>query len=249
MVKIKPVARNSLVDAVVEQIRGLIEQGQLTAGDRLPSESELVGKLGVSRTVLREAVSRLETMGLVTVQRGRGMFVGDPRSLSSCVQMVRSAMAISPREMAQFAEFRSAIECYCARRAAERATPADLAELATLLEQIDQPGQDYLEAVGYDFKFHLKLVDITGNALMRNVMEVIQQFVLAGMVQTTPQPRNHERSQQLHGDILQAVKAGDPDQAEKAMQRHMESVALALASRTQTPPAPPAPESEAPDSQ
>jgi GntR family transcriptional repressor for pyruvate dehydrogenase complex len=228
MVRLKPLNRTSLVDTVVDQVRRLIEQGNLTAGDRLPTESELVGRLRVSRSVLREAVSRLETVGLVSVQRGRGMFVGDPASLSSCVQMVRTAMTISPREMEQFAEFRSAIECYSARQAARRATPEDLAELEAILEQMDRPGQEHLDCIRYDFQFHLKIIELTGNALMRNVMEVIQQFVLAGMVQTTPAPRNSTRSQKLHRDIFEAVKAGDADAAEKAMQVHMEAVQAAL---------------------
>jgi GntR family transcriptional repressor for pyruvate dehydrogenase complex len=227
MVKLKPIARSSLVDTVVDQIRNLIEHGHLAAGERLPSESELVERLCVSRSVLREAVSRLETMGLVSVQRGRGMFVGDPRSLSSCVQMVRTAMAISPREMEQFAEFRAAIECISARKAAERATPEDLAELEERLRQIDLT-DDYHESIRRDFYFHHKIVEMTGNALMTNVMEVIQQFVLAGMVQTTPAPRNREGSQKLHRSIFEAIKSGDPDAAEKAMQTHMDMVAVAL---------------------
>jgi GntR family transcriptional repressor for pyruvate dehydrogenase complex len=228
MVKLKPVPRSSLVDTVVDQIRGLIEQGQLAAGERLPSESELVERLCVSRSVLREAVSRLETMGLVSVQRGRGMFVGDRQSLSSCVQMVRTAMAITPREMEQFAEFRAAIECISARKAAERATPEDLAELEELLRAIDQTDNDYLASIEHDFRFHHKIVEIAGNTLMRNVIEVLQQFVLAGMVQTTPQPRNRENSQRLHRTIFEAIRSGDPDAAEKAMQTHMELVAEAL---------------------
>jgi GntR family transcriptional repressor for pyruvate dehydrogenase complex len=230
MVKIKPVVRNSLVDTVADQIRNLIEQGHLVAGERLPSESELVERLCVSRSVLREAVSRLETMGLVSVQRGRGMFVGDPRSLSSCVQMVRTAMAITPREMEQFAEFRAAVECISARKAAERATPEDLADLEEKLRQIDQV-DDYHEGIRRDFIFHLKIVEMTGNALMKNVMEVIQQFVLAGMVQTTPAPRNREGSQRLHRAIFEAIRSGNPDAAEKAMQSHMDMIAEALQKR------------------
>lgn len=228
MVKLKPVARSSLVDTVVDQIRSLIEGGHLAAGERLPSESELVARLCVSRSVLREAVSRLETMGLISVQRGRGMFVGEPRSLSSnCLQMVRTAMAISPREMEQFAEFRAAIECISARKAAERATPEDLAELEERLRQIDLT-EDYHESIQRDFRFHLKIIEMTGNALMTNVMEVIQQFVMAGMVHTTPQPRNREGSQRLHRSIFEAIRSGDPDAAEKAMQTHMDMVAEAL---------------------
>src|SRR5208282_2819431 len=204
MVKMEPIAQSSLVDRVVERLRHVIADGKLNAGDRLPSETDLAEQLQVSRSVLREAVSRLEAMGLLQVRRGRGMFVGDRGSLSSCVNLVRSAMALAPRELMQFAELRAAVECESARRAAEVASPEDLAELQTLCEQIDGDDHDDLDAIRLDFRFHRKLVEITCNELMLNVYDVIQEFVMAGMLTTTPRPRNRERSRRLHGGILEA---------------------------------------------
>jgi GntR family transcriptional repressor for pyruvate dehydrogenase complex len=222
MLRIRPVQRQSLVDTVVQRIREVIEQGHLRAGDRLPTEAELGEQLGVSRTVVREAVSQLESLGLLSVQRGRGMFVGNGSSLSRCVQMLRTALALSPKELAQFTEFRKAIECYAARRAAELASPEDVAGLQALCDDMDREGRDDLEAMQLDFQFHRRLMAITGNALMCSVLEVIQEFVLAAMVQTTPQPRDREQSHRRHQPIVRAVRAGNPDAAEKAMQVHME---------------------------
>jgi DNA-binding FadR family transcriptional regulator len=222
MLKIRPVARQSLVDVVVERIREVIEKGHLKPGDRLPTEAELTAQLGVSRTVVREAVSQLETLGLLHVQRGRGMFVASGSSLTSCVQMLRSALALSPRELVQFTEFRTAIECHAARRAAETATPQDLAELENLCEEMDREGRDHLEAMQLDFQFHRKLMALTSNELMLRVLEVVQEFVLAAMVQTTPQPRDRQQSHRRHLAIVRAVRDGDPDAAERAMSAHME---------------------------
>lgn len=226
--KLEPIARRSLVDMVVERIRALIDQGRFAPGDRLPGELELVGQLKVSRPVLREAISRLESVGLVTVRRGQGMYVGDRGSLRSCVQMLRSALSVSPKDVAQFTELRTAVEVHAARRAAELATPGDIAELESLSEQMDREDQDYLEAIRLDFQFHRKLVDMVRNEVMSNVMEVIHEYVMAGMVHTTPKPRNRARSKMLHGAILSAIKAGDPDAAEQAMRVHMGSVNKAL---------------------
>src|SRR5262249_31986568 len=106
MVKIKPVKRTSLVDTVMERIRSLVTDGHLAPGDRLPTEAELIQQLEVSRTVLREAIGRLEAMGLIAVRGPRGMFVGDTGSLLSCVRLLRSALTVSPRELVQFTEFR-----------------------------------------------------------------------------------------------------------------------------------------------
>ena len=222
MLKIKPVARQSLVDTVVQRIRAVIEQGHLRAGDRLPTEAELSAQLGVSRTVVREAVSQLESLGLLSVRRGRGMFVGDGNSLVRCVKMLRSALAISPKELMQFTEFRKAIECYAARHAAEHATPEDLAELKALCDEMDRPGHDDLKAMQLDFQFHRRLMAVTGNQLMCSVLEVVQEFVLAAMVQTTPKPRDREQSHRRHESIVRAIRARDANAAEKVMQAHME---------------------------
>lgn len=222
MLKITPIARQSLVDTVAGRIRAVIEQGDLKAGDRLPTEAELSAQLGVSRTVVREAVSQLESLGLLSVQRGRGMFVGNWNGLAGCVKLLRSALALSPKELVPFTEFRMAIECYAARRAAELATPEDLAELQKLCDEMDREGRDDLEAMQLDFQFHRRLMAVTGNELMCRVLEVVQEFVLAAMVQTTPKPRDRANSHRRHQAIVRAVRAGDPDAAEKTMHAHMD---------------------------
>src|SRR5262249_4520590 len=111
----KPIGRGtSLVDNVVDQVQQLIAKGHLESGDRLPREDELVTKFGVSRTVLREALSRLEATGLVTIQRGRGMFVAEPSGVASCARLIRNAMTLTSKDLAQFMEFRRIIECQAA---------------------------------------------------------------------------------------------------------------------------------------
>ncbi len=226
--RIQPIAKSSLVDTVVERLQTYVTEAELQAGDRLPSEMELTRQLGVSRPVLREAVSRLESIGLVTIQRGRGMFLGDRGSLSSCVKLVRSALAIAPKDLMQFAELRTGIEIQSARLSAERRTETELAELTDLWRRMDADGVEHLESIRLDFQFHRKIIDITHNVLIQNVMEVIHEFVMAGMIHTTPPPRNHARSQAMHGAILNAIRDKDPDAAEAAMKYHMNTVPTAL---------------------
>jgi GntR family transcriptional repressor for pyruvate dehydrogenase complex len=227
--EIQPIAKNSLVHHVVERLRGLIEQGNLQPGDRLPTESVLVERLGVSRGALREAVRQLETLGLLTVEHGRGMFVADGGDLSRCAQLFRSAMAVSPKDSLQFAEFRRILECYAARRAAELATPGDVAELERLLALKEEGGLS-AEGVHWDWLFHRKLAEMTGNQVLINVMVVLQEMVVAGIAHTTRAPEADEvrRSQQLHRSIIDAIRAGDGDAAEKAMSAHMDALVKTL---------------------
>lgn len=228
MTRIKPVRKQSLVDTVVERIRAVITSGDYGPGSRLPTETELIKQLEVSRTVLREAIGRLEAMGLVTVRGSRGMFVGDTGSLLSCVKLVRSALTITPAELIKFTVFRRAIECEAVRFAAEKASAADIAELEELTEEIGRPELDHLEAFHIDLRFHRKLLELTGNELMLNVMEVVREFVLATIVEGAPPRRNPAITQRGHTAIVEAIRARDADAAELAMRTHMDDVLESL---------------------
>lgn len=214
--QIAAIERQSTADLVVERIAQVIRHRGLLAGDRLPGEHELVEQLKVSRPVLREALARLQSMGLVDIQRGRGTFVGNATSLANCVRLLRSAVTISPRELQTYAELRSAIEVQAARQAAECATAEDVGELTALLKQLDDDELPYAEALEIDFRFHRKLLDIAGNPLMVNIMEVIYEFVLTQMALTTPSQRENQLGRRLHKAILTAVSDHDPDAAERA---------------------------------
>lgn len=234
MVRLKPIPRRSTVDQVVDRLLAVIKQQNLQPGMRLPGELELVEQLQVSRPALREALARLDSMGLVTIQRGRGTFVSDRGSLANCAQLVRSALTISPRELLTYAELRSAIEVQAVRQAAERATAEDVAALEELLRELNDFDRPYDQALEIDFRFHRKIVDIAGNELMQNVMEVIYEFVLAQMARTTPLPRDNELGHRLHDEIVAAIRQRDPDAAERAMRAHMQAVLTRLTASAQS---------------
>ncbi|MFO0816975.1 MAG: FadR/GntR family transcriptional regulator [Pirellulales bacterium] len=227
--QLEAIDRHTTADLVVERIAGVIRDRKLAAGARLPGEHELVEQLKVSRPVLREALARLQSMGLVDIRRGRGTFVGNANSLANCVRLLQSAVTISPRELLTYAELRSAIEVQCARQAAERATDEDIAELTGLLKQLDDDELPYPEMLEIDFRFHRKLIAVAGNPLMMNLMEVIYEFVLTQMARTTPSQRENSLVRKLHKAILRAVRDHDPDAAAEAMQQHMKAVLDQLA--------------------
>ncbi len=227
--QIEAIARQTTADLVVERIAQVIRERKLSAGERLPGEHELVEQLRVSRPVLREALARLQSMGLIDIQRGRGTFVGSATSLANCVRLLRSAVTISPQELRSYAELRSAIEVQAARQAAERATDDDIAELAAVVRRLDDDELPYPEALELDFQFHRKLLEVAGNPLMQNLMEVIYEFVLTQMVRTTPSQRDNRLGRRLHKAIMSAVRNHDPEAAGKAMQQHMQAVLKRLA--------------------
>ncbi|NBR06383.1 MAG: FadR family transcriptional regulator [Planctomycetes bacterium] len=222
--QIKAIDRHSTADLVVERITRVIRDRKLLAGHKLPGEHELVEQLKVSRPVLREALARLQSMGLVDIKRGKGTFVGNANSLANCVRLLQSAVAITPQELITYAELRSAIEVQAARQAAESATIEDIAELSGLLKKLEDDELPYPDALEIDFQFHRKIIDIAGNLLMKNLMEVIYEFVLTQMVRTTPSQPQNQVGRKLHRAILKAIAQHDPESAEQAMRQHMIAV-------------------------
>ena len=231
--QLKPIPRRSSVDQVVERIRDVITEQKIAAGERLPGELELVEQLQVSRPVLREALARLQGLGLIEIQRGNGTFVASRDRLANCVQLLRTAVTLAPRELLPYAELRAAVEVQAVRQAAERATDEDVAELKRMLTELNSLDRPYEELLETDFRFHRRILQAAGNELMQNLMEVIYEFVVTQMAQTTPSPRENKLGRRLHREIVAAIADHDPNAAERAMREHMEVVLSRLKKEAQ----------------
>ncbi len=231
--ELKPIPRRSSVDQVVERIRDVITEQKLAAGERLPGELELVEQLQVSRPVLREALARLQGLGLIEIQRGNGTFVASRDRLANCVQLLRTAVTLAPRELLAYAELRAAMEVQAVRQAAERATVEDVVALKRMLKELNSVDRPYEDLLEIDFKFHRRILHAAGNELMQNLMEVIYEFVVTQMAQTTPSPRENKLGRRLHREIVTAITDHDPDAAERAMREHMEVVLSRLKKEAQ----------------
>lgn len=226
---IRPTERTSMVQEVTEKLRRFIVHGDLSSGDRLPSETQLLAQLRVSRPVLREAINRLAAIGLLSVRHGSGTFVARRDWLSSCMKMAGSAMTIEPRELLQFVEFRRVLESYAARKAAEVAKPEQVTALdQTLRETLDAADRGSQSAMEADFRFHCLLVEIGGNRLMRGLLELLQEFIMAGMMRTQQDAMADPESAVIHRSILQAIRNHSPNSAEEAVLAHMDLLAKRL---------------------
>jgi GntR family transcriptional repressor for pyruvate dehydrogenase complex len=216
-----PLRRRSLVDEVVERLRTLIDQQGLAAGERLPTEAQLVEELGVSRNALREAIRRLEAVGLIAVRHGQGMFIGDREALLGCAELFRSAVTMSGKDLTDLAELRCVIEYHAVRRAAELASPEQVSELREALQRLACDTQSHEEAIRTDLEFHRKLVEVAGNRLMLNQMTILGEVLLSAILLATEKPRDFRMNMEIHQRIWEAVRDGDPDAAERAMRDHM----------------------------
>lgn len=227
--------RPLLVDQVLGSLTSYIRTEGLCPGDRLPSEAELVNRMQCSRNVLREAVGRLISLGLVEARRGSGMFVGTTDTVRSCALLLRSSLTISINDLIEFAEFRRALEGYSARQAATQATDAELAELGSMATAIDDPDISREESLTRDSAFHLRLMEIGGNRLMAALLESLLDFMQASMDSTTATPRDIDTSRQLHAAIMDGLIRRDPDAAESAMELNRQHTVNRLKLLTKTP--------------
>jgi DNA-binding FadR family transcriptional regulator len=215
----------NLTDEVIARLKKEIGSGRLASGARLPTEQELMEALGVSRTVVREAVAALRADGLITTRQGSGAYVAadvsrvpfriDPEGLSSI------------EDVLEVMELRLAIEVEAAARAAQRITPRTLAAVGRVLTAIDAAVERGEGAVNEDFAFHLAIAEASGNSRFAEMLEFLgrhvipRQSVRLAMSPPEEQRKYLARIQSEHRRIHEALRRGDPGEARKAMREHL----------------------------
>jgi GntR family transcriptional regulator, transcriptional repressor for pyruvate dehydrogenase complex len=216
-----------LSDRVAEALRERIGSGTLNISDQLPSENAMADEFGVSRAVVREAVSRLKSEGLLYARQGKGIFVAPTariRPLRIAPEAARSLQSVLG-----IVELRRALEAEAAALAAERRTAADLAALRSALKDLDAAVRAGGDGVEEDVAFHRLIAKISGNPYYLDVLEYIGQFLRgATMVMRANEATRIDFARQAkaeHGTVIDAIAAKDPDGARVAAARHMENAA------------------------
>lgn len=215
----------NLTEGVVAQLRARIVDGGLTPGEKLPSESELMEEFSVSRTVVREALSRLQAAGLVETYRGRGTFV-----LTIPSDEAFSVEASSVRTLAERLElldFRLAFEVEAASLAAARRSPDELRELSQALDVFRASRAKPSGAVDADFQFHLKVAAAANNRYFVDLLTSLGPTIIAMPQTRLRAPEGPERDTHYdrvvaeHEAIYTAIEAGDSPGAAAAMRTHL----------------------------
>lgn len=220
--RLRPV-RNLTLE-VVEQIAGEVRSGRLTPGTRLPTEHELMAALGVSRTVVREAVAALRAEGLVISRQGAGVFVADQ---SRAPFRISLEGLNSIEDVLQVMELRLAIEVEAAALAADRATPERTAAVEEALGAIDAAIETGEHAVNEDFAFHRAVAAASGNPKFHRLLEFLGRHIIPRQsirieLSTADEQRQYlERIQSEHRRIVNALRIGDAAAARRAMRTHL----------------------------
>lgn len=220
---LKAIKKIRIYEEVVGQLRQLIDEGRLKAGDRLPSERELAETFRVSRPSVREAIKALEREGLVVTRPGSGTFL-TAVDVEALIQPLASLLSRGKDALIDLFEMRRLVEPGIAALAAERATLADILRLKEILQAQEQQIERGTSAVDSDAAFHFAIGQATHNAALQRVVSAIVE-ILKPVREKSLQTRGRaHKSLASHREILVAIERHDPELARQAMQQHIEAV-------------------------
>lgn len=221
----------TLAHRVVAGLKDKVLSGELAPGARLPSETELVEEFGVSRTVVREAVTRLRAEGLVETFQGRGSFVlavPEPSGFTPEQVTVRSH-----DDVVAMIDFRLGVESEAAALAAQHHGEADARAIRAALADFTTAGRE--GGVEADFDFHRAVARATGNHFYADLvgslgpLMIMRQRTRLASEYSISDPAHVDRVLREHQAVADAILAGDPDTARAAMRVHLGNTRRRLA--------------------
>jgi GntR family transcriptional repressor for pyruvate dehydrogenase complex len=210
-----------LSELTAEKVRGMILEKNMKPGDKLPTESELVGLFKVSRTTIREAMKILKAENIIDIQQGRGTFVskkpgvkGDPLGL---------AFADQKNLLKSLLEARLVIEPPIAELAALRATDADLQQMEAIIEQM----KEVINSAELDLEFHASIAKATGNDVLYRVVPIIHESIMTGYGKLN-NAESAQKSLESHVNIFNAIKNRDFMTARYESEKHIRQTLAGL---------------------
>ncbi|MCU0492537.1 MAG: FadR family transcriptional regulator [Chloroflexaceae bacterium] len=218
-------AGNPVVQSLFETMRQHISKGEWLPGQRLPSITQLAKAFNVSTGSMREALRSLQSIGLVQIEHGRGVFVASARPilpLDDYTNNVTNDLLIA------LAETRRILEPELAALAAERGTAEELAEIEQLALQMEAEaavGRDFVEP---DVLFHHRIAQATHNPVLQRLIESVSDLMLESRKRTAVEPGMTARAVRYHLLIAEALRERNGPQARLLMLAHMNDALSSL---------------------
>lgn len=217
---------DTLRNEVAEHIKGLVKNGQLKPGDRLPTEREMAQEFGVSRTVIRDAVKTLVGVGILEVKHGVGIFVGIMNSNTVARQL--SSLLINENDTIEnLFGVRMVLETAAAGWAAEKKTHSDLPRIFNFIKESKRlliESNDLESYWLHDHNFHLLVAELSANPVAVRLMENLLDLLQETRHLSIAIPGRNNLSVEEHIKILEAILQGQAETARLMMQGHLDSV-------------------------
>ena len=229
----RPVTQEKLSQAVISQIEKLILRGILRPGERLPSERELAERLSVSRPSLRDAISQLQSSGLLSTKPGAGIYVSDVLGGAFSPALI-DLFARHDEAVFDYLSFRRDMEGLAAERAARLGSDTDLAVVQTVFDKMEtaHTKRDAEEEAQLDAQFHMAIIEASHNVVMLHMMRSMYDLLRGGVFYNRQVMFKQKTSRSAlldqHRAINQALQARDPEAARATVEAHLSYVAAAL---------------------
>jgi GntR family transcriptional regulator, transcriptional repressor for pyruvate dehydrogenase complex len=213
-----------LQNMVIEKIRELINYKNLEPNDKLPSERMLSEKFNVSRSVIRDAIQKLEFYGILKSIPQSGTFVANI-GVIAMNRIIDEILRIGDSDFKSLVETRILLELKTVRLAATRRTEANLIEIENALEAFSKKAQNGEDAVQEDLLFHLAIAKASGNSTMNNLMLIITPDILTNFSKYHVCDENQSvLGIQEHRAIYEAIKEQNPQLAKQKMKEHFSAL-------------------------
>ena len=224
----QPIKPKKISEEIVEQIKQLITSGDLKPGERIPSERELATMLGVSRPSVREAIMVLEAMGFLESRQGGGTYVRSLTEVTIADPLSNIVGSKEPKVLYALTEVRMGLETWSAYLAAKRATDTQIARMRELYDIMEKQAAQGGWDAEVDARFHYTITEATQNTIQIHVLDSIhslfQTNIMVALTEFYQREGYLERLLSQHRDILEAIEARNPEQAQQAMRVHLELV-------------------------
>ena len=222
----RPRRQRGLVTEIVESLSASIRDGRLRPGEKLPTEAEIMERYEVSRTVVREALSKLQASGQVETRHGVGTFVMALRENSGNFKIAEADFA-TVADVISVLELRISLETEAAGLAAQRRTAEHLVAMELALQAFNESIQHDSDAVPPDFQFHMEVARATGNRHFADLMTYLGTMIIprtrVNTAKQAPEGRLGylQRVNGEHESIYNAIRNQDPEAARAAMRTHL----------------------------
>jgi len=217
--KLRPLEQLTQVDRIEMRLQEYFRNENFLPGDRIPKEVELAAAMGVSRTAIREALSRFKTLGIIESKKNRGMVITRPDILSN-MHRVLDPQLLDGNTMKEIFEMRLVLEMGLADFLFLRKTNASLKKLASIVEK-EEKTENKIERIKYDIEFHAMLYEISGNTTIQRFQKIlfpIFDYVDNGLHINKPMASFDAVS---HRDLLQVLEVGTAEEFRNKMRVHL----------------------------
>lgn len=215
--------KENISEQVYKELFQMILRGNYSAGDRIPSESELKEHFNCSRNTIRGAIKSLDVLGIVETRQGGGTFVKNI-GVNAYLNSFVPSLLVGAEDLMSLMMFRRGVEVTAARLAAMNATDEDIQTMQAYFDHVDQAPVDANDFAHATSHFHTLIAQASQNQILKSVLEIIHWIITSRMADFQAFRKDPSESIYYHRMVFMCIKSHKPDEAAYMMDRYMETL-------------------------